>query len=222
MMIEIPPEVDLVALGYTAQAFKARGKFIASINNAHDYYQFQPDLICAMDDLERDVEDHPRYVESITQAGVPVLTTGQKEQWPATLAYPLAEVIDWLELPVISASKILSNTINYTLAYLGYAGAKNINLWGVEFVNPDSRGIVQRQRNFLDRRKWPDWTIFYMEALIRAPQEPGLDGCMYLLGLLHARGVLIGLPIGDQMQTTLLDMDRPSFFYGYQEQPYEL
>lgn len=215
MAPQIPTEVDLVALGHTAQAFQKRDRFVFSINNASAYFGFKPDMICAMDDLDRDVKDHPEYVDSIVHEGVPVLTTEFKAKWPNTVHYPLAKAIDWLGLQPELACKILSNTINYSITYLAMQGVKKLHLWGVEFTSPDIGGIVQRQKNFLDKRKWPWWTVYYMEALIRAPCEPGLDGCMWLLGMCHARGIEVHIPQGRIISSTLLDLDRPNFFYGY-------
>lgn len=244
MAIEIPAAVNLLACGpthhYFAPDFPHVEKFTLSINNSHvNKRGFKPDLICAMDDLERDQserylpswpsgleveEDHSgRYVKDIVEAGCPVLTTAHKPQWPTTEAYPLQEVVDWLNIPPYLACHILTNTINYSLAYLGYKGAKTIRLFGVDFTRHDEKSIVSRQINFLDRNKWPDWTVYYMEALIRTPVEPGMDGCLWLMGNLNGRGIEVCLPVTpDEQQfqsTTLLDMDRPRFFYGYQEQP---
>ena len=221
MAIEIPPEVNLVALGFTANYFKRPrcDHFTVSINNSHDHWNFLPDLIVAMDDFARDEIDHPKYVETIVDAGCPVITTQHREKWPTTEAYPLKEVIAFLGLPPDIACKILSNSVNFALAYIAMYGAKHIHFFGLDFTAPDSPGIVQRQKNFLDTNKWPDWTIYYMEALIRSPGEPGLDGLCWLIGFLHANGVKMNFPVSGMISTTLFDLDRPNFFYGYQEQP---
>ena len=41
----------------------------------------------------------------------------------------------------------------------------------------------------------------------------------WLVGFLHAQGVKMNFPISGMLSTTLFDLDRPNFFYGYQEQP---
>lgn len=220
MASQIPAEVNLVALGHTSNYFRRKNedRFTCGINNAHRGYGFEPDLIVAMDDFARDKVSHPDYVESIVTAGCPVISTRRFEDWPAVEPYPLDAVLEWLKLPREIGCKILSNSINYAVAYLGYKGAKKFHFYGMDFVRPDSPGRVERQVNFLDKAVWPDWTIYYMEALIRAPEEPGLDGFCWLVGFLHGKGIKMQFPIGKPGQftgTTFLDFDRPNFFYGY-------
>ena len=227
MAIEIPAEVNLVALGHTANYFRRKNedRFTCAINNAHVAYRFEPDLIVAMDDFGRDKVSHPRYVDSIVNAGAPVISTRHWQDWPAVEPYPLDAVLDWLNLPPHVACKILSNSVNYAAAYLAMMGAEHIHFYGVEFVQPDRPGIVERQINFLDKAVWPDWTIYYMEALLRSPEEPGLDGFCWLVGFMHARNIKMKFPTGIAGQftgTTFMDFDRPNFFYGYQDQPYVL
>lgn len=223
MDIEVPTEVDMVALGYSAQFRHGERPWTLAINNSHAYFAYTPDCIIAMDDLQRDWDcGEENYVTSIVDVRVPVLTTRAFTDWPTTQAYPLAEVLDWLGLTPEMGCKLLTNTNNYALAWLGMKGVQKINLWGLEWVGGDSAGKLARCLSFLDRSKWPDWAVYYMGEMFRPSLEPGLQGCCYLLGLLHGRGVQLTMPQGKQFSTTLLDMDRPNFFYGYNrgEDPY--
>lgn len=208
-------KLAIVALGPSASSFDQKDfTSVWAINNAHDVYGFTPTKIIALDDLERDVESHPKYVKAIVGAGVPVLTTVAHEKWQTTEPYPLKKVIGGLKLSDYLASKILINTCCYTLALAIVEGFDEISLYGYDFVKPDeTRDLIRAGRNLGEND--PPWIVYYRHPQIRKPTEPGLDGVNFLLGLAHGRGLTVNI----ENDSTLLDFDRPEFFYGYQAQP---
>ena len=88
-----------------------------SINNAHDVYGFRPDLIIAMDDLARDykMDEHKQYVLSIVNAGCPVYSARTDDRWPLVTPYPLAKVLDALDMDA-KAWPLFENTLSYAFA----------------------------------------------------------------------------------------------------------
>jgi hypothetical protein len=214
--------MTIVAMGDGARAWvdtwnkgTDESGFILGINNAHDIYGFKPDAIIAMDDLRRDRETHPAYVKSITTAGCPVWVCTAYPEYPSTKAYPLKDVIEWTNSGPRMASKVLNNTCCYALALAGLLGYDEIYLVGFQFVLPDDKEYVLKAHAEREPGE-PDWFHYYIKKpLVRRPQEPGLEGCAYWVGVLTAMGRQVAIQDG----TTFMDMDRPDFFYGYQEQP---
>lgn len=159
-----------------------------------------------MDDLRRDREDYPDYVDAIVNYGVPVYTATAYPEYPNTIAYPTAEVYEWVK------PARLDNTINYALAHAMHRGYGTIGLYGCEFTKEDPEWI--RDRNM---GRFPDWFTYYQQDAIfsRRGREPGVETLNYLLGRAIERGIEILVPEG----STIFDSDRPFFYYGYQGQP---
>lgn len=215
--------VAIVALASFSQPTKVDlGLYdeIWTVNNAHDHYNVKTDLIIAMDDLERDENVHPEYVNAIVNAGVPVLSTGAKEKWPNVEAYPLQQVCDFLRQYHAEPWLILDNTVNYAFA-LALTNAEFIGIYGADWCPR------YRPNDLADSLKYfaedgyhgvPDWFKYYHPLLMvpRRPTEPGIESFHFLFGIATA----IGKQIVMSETTTTLNKDRDKFFYGYQEQPH--
>ncbi len=218
-MVEGVPvkSLDIVGFGLTVPVFKrkawTKAKTVWTINNAHASYDLHTDRIVAMDDLERDIVEYPKYVDEITKAGVPVVTSTAYPQWPTTQAYPLGDAIDLIGDTRL-AQRVLTNSWCYALVLAMLEGYEEIGLYGAEFEQFDPPPDIEEARANLKPHQ-PSWFIYYDRLLMRTPTEPGIHGLTFLMGMAVERGIGIRIPAG----STLLDWDRPGFFYGYQEQP---
>ena len=87
-----------------------------AINNAGKAYDFDPDLIIAMDDLQRDWDsgNHDEYVKAIVEAGCKVYSARKHKQWPNVEPYPLKEVLRKLKLDKNWWSVFDNSDINHT------------------------------------------------------------------------------------------------------------
>ena len=190
-----------------------------TINNAHDHWGIKSDLIIAMDDFTRDEATHPDYVKTIAGAGIPVLSTEAKEKWPDVSPYPIKAVCDFLDKYVAEPCYLLDNTCNYALALALYQGWEEIHIFGVDWCHPYREADLQCSLvRFRDEGYSPtDWFKYYHPSLTvpRRNTEPGSEAFHFLLGLACA----LGIPPVLVNSTTLLNLDREKFFYGYQEQP---
>ena len=217
MGAEAPAGVTIVAYGHTVRPYlkeiRQAGE-VWAINNSHAAHDYLPDRIIAMDDLERDEPEYPRYVREIVHAGVPVYTATAYPKWDKTVAYPLREVMDSLGLRRRLAQAVFSNTCCYALALALHEKRDPIRLYGFDFERPDCGTLVEGQRMLLKEGK-PDWFVYYFRDMVRWPTEPGIHGLTFLLGLAHERGIEVHFP----RESTLMDLDRDPFFYGYQDQP---
>ena len=221
MGLKKPAIIDLVGFGLGAAHLKRdildgyKPEQVWTCNNAHAFFSIDPDRIVAMDDLDLDRETHPDYVEDIISAGVPVYTSKAYDDLPNTVDYPLREVIDWFKLDVATACKVFTNTLCFMLALAAMEKPGEIRLHGFDFYPVDKERDLIAARKKVPKGK-PDWQKYYRKPLIRTALEPGADGVAWLLGHLQARkqSVAVSAP------STLLDMDRPCFFYGYKNDPF--
>ena len=217
MGAEAPAGVTIVAYGHTVRPYLKEIRLadeVWAINNSHAAHDYLPDRIIAMDDLERDEPDYPRYVREIVHAGVPVYTATAYPKWDKTIAYPLKEVMDSLGFRKRLAQAVFSNTCCYALALALHEKRDPIRLYGFDFEAPDTGTMMQVNRMLLPDGK-PDWFVYYSQGMTRRPTEPGIHGLTFLLGLAHERGVEVHFP----HESTLMDWDRDAFFYGFDQQP---
>ena len=212
--------VALVALGSSmAKGRQPKGYSETwTINNAHAAWKIKSDLIIAMDDFGRDIKTHPKYVESIVYAEIPVFTTHRYRGLPWTKPYPLREVVAFL--PRGLAQQILDNTCNYALALAMCRGYRRIGLFGFDFCRPYSKDDPRCEIGLLwwkydGYRNIPDWFKFYHRKVVRKTEEPGLESLHYLLGLAEGMGIKVRI----HGRSSALNTDRDRFFYGYQKQP---
>jgi hypothetical protein len=139
MTLTLSPSVAICALaGTSIPSASVLGDYgeLWTINNGHAIYDLKPDMIIAMDDLQRDVDTHPDYVEAITGAGVPVLSTGPWVRWPSVEAFPLQEVCDFLTPFYPEPWRILDNTCNYAFALALTRGYEQIGVYGFDWCMP--------------------------------------------------------------------------------------
>ena len=210
--------VNLLACAGTAWAYdpEIHDGPVWGINNCWTQQKIKPTVIIAMDDLQRDWRDgHRKYVNSIVNVDCQVVTARAYPRWPTTRSYPLSEVI--LTIwggDVRLASKVLGNTCSYAIALAIIRNRNPIRLFGFEFVNPDKPWSLYRAKRLVKKHQ-PDWFRFYQKPMFRSVTEPGVEGVLWLLGYAAARGIDVWIP----ETSTLLNLDRDDFFYGYQEQP---
>ena len=206
----------IVGFGPTRKRFlknQHRVDAVWSINNSHAAYDFPTDRIVAMDDLKRDIVEHPKYVDQIVTAGVPVVTSTAYPDWPSTSAFPIEQAIAQIG-DLRLARRVLTNSWCYALLLAIMEGVPEVWLYGAEFESPDNESDLLRQRNKLLPHH-PDWFVYYDRSTVRLPTEPGIHGLTFLMGMAIERGIGLRIPMG----SSLMDWDRPNFFYGYQEQP---
>jgi hypothetical protein len=217
MGVTLLPAVTLIGFGHTVRPHLStirQAEEIWAINNSHAEYGYTPDRIIAMDDLRRDEPIFPRYVREIISARVQVYTATAYPEWINTVSYPLADVIATLGLSKRMAQAAFSNTWCYALALAMHEGRKVVHCYGADFEPPDSMTDVEYARSRL-KDEHPDWFVYYHPRLLRAPTEPGIHGFTFLLGVAHERGVAVHFAAG----STVMDLDRDAFFYGYSQQP---
>lgn len=192
-----------------------------AVNNAHAAYEFKPDLIIAMDDLQRDWDSghHELYVTAIVNAGVPVYSARSHKQWPSVEPYPLKKVLKSLKM---SRNEwwLFDNTVNYSIALALALGYQRIGLFGCEFVQPYNHTdlLTENFRWKLKGYDCPDWFAYHARSTVwsRAPAEPGYESLHWWIGYAQAKGFNIALPKTD---SAICNLDRVPHFYGYQEQP---
>ncbi len=223
-MSEIPTQIDEVAIvalaTWTQPDYEKLRKDcpIWAINDAPARYKFECDLIVAMDDFDRDVKTHPKYVDSIVNAGVPVVSTRRFKKWPSVISYPLKKIVKLYE-DDFEVCRVLDNTVNYAFLLALSRGAKTIHMFGADWSFQDKWVDLQLAKKYweLTGVDAPDWFKYYGPDVIikRRHMEPGGDSFHFLLGYAIGKGVKVNL----HPRTTLLNTDRDKFFYGYQIQP---
>ena len=168
------------------------------------------DVIYTTDDLKRDKENDPGYVERILARGKPVITTSNSINHPLVTEYPIAKI--QRDIPVLSRRPwhVFDNTANYMLADAIHQKMKTIFLFGYEFRAPISEAALANVRK-LFKPNQPDWMAYYRRECLTAPSEPGEVMTAYLCGVARERGIDIIIPSG----CSLFDFDRPMFHYGF-------
>ena len=209
--------VAIIGMGHSAAPALADA-FTGHVWTINEAKAANCSMIIAMDDLRRDKVTHPDYVEQLVARAAPLVTTNHYPEYPTTLAYPLREVIDSVfDGDESIASRCLKNTCGYALALAVCKQANEIFLIGFDFCAPDKKLLLDNA--WPDRIKLndPSWFKYYDKEVIknRWHREPGEAGVNFLLGLAFARKIDVNI----YDNSTLLDSDRPDFFYGYQEQP---
>ena len=99
-------------------------------------------------------------------------------------------------------------------------GYGRIGLFGYDFCKPFRPNDLRHRFAALywerdGYKDIPDWFKYYHREVVRGAVEPGLESLHYLLGLAEGMGVRVRI----HGHSSVLNMDRDKFFYGYQEQP---
>lgn len=178
---------------------------------------FVPDLVIAMDDLKRDEDEFADYVRDMTSLPYPLLTC-TKHDYKNTFEYPIKAVMKYLwprATRMDECRPVIDNTICYAFALAIYRGYSTIFLYGCDFRFPDEPIMIDDWR--MEHKGKPYWYVYHMAEpmMRRRDREPGLTTLCYLIGHARERGIEVRLP----QNTTLFDMDRPFYCYGYQDQP---
>jgi len=212
--------IGCALLGKKDAAAVTRGNAVWGIN---DSFMLCPtvkfDRIYAMDDWQRDKGIDPAYIKRIADRGVPVYTSVAYKEWPCLKEYPLKRVLAMLELDTTLGARILENTVCYAIAHAIALSFECIVLLGMSFDKPYS-DIGLRRAGARMQKKYPgapDWFKYYDRTICskRFSVEPGSTGVTFLIGMAHARGIDVKIPLGEH----LLNFDRDLFFYGFQNQP---
>ena len=219
--MELPSSVAIVAMGKTGRMDISGYEYVIGINNTHAQFDIRPDIIVAMDDLERDEKTEPDYVDAIVNAGCPVLSTRRFRKWPSVQPYPIEAITKYLENTTsLPAHKFLDNSICYATALCLFHGVKKIALCGVDLTPPYNRRGLKAAMERWKRKGYghaPDWFSHYDRDVLvdRRPRECGWESLHFLIGFGTARWV--EFEWGED--STILNMDRQKFYYGYQKDP---
>ena len=189
-----------------------------SINNAHDAYGFRPDLIIAMDDLARDhaMPEHKHYVESIVNAGCQVYSARADKRWPTVRPYPLARVLDALDMDE-RAWPLFDNTLNFAFALALAEKFDPIWWFGADWRNPynDIELKVAQYHWKLKGYDPPDWFCYHDKYIVYSASntEPGSEAFHFWLGYAQHKGVDVRFP----PKSSILNRDRIPHWYGYND-----
>ena len=137
-----PETVAIVAMGrsnmdyVTAMMDKHRVGPIADevwvVNKAWDV--FRHDKCFMMDDVQFHMaRRYPYFGEILKRSKTPIITSTPYPEWPATVAYPLEEVVADI------GETYLTNTVPYMLAYAIHIGVKQVLLFGADYWYPQNQ-----------------------------------------------------------------------------------
>lgn len=215
------PSVAIRALSPSQPDYPLKTDEVWSINNSHAVYDYHPDLIIAMDDLDRDYKNpkHRSYVESIVDEGCPVLSARTDERWPTVEAYPLKWVLKKLGLDK-NAWPLFDNTLNYTFAYALARGFTKIHWFGADWRHKYDRVDLEcamTRWNLTGYEGCPEWFSYHAKEIVYkyCNTEPGSEAFHWWLGYCYVKKIVVTFPDG----TTILNRDRIPHWYGFQEQP---
>jgi hypothetical protein len=177
----------------------------------------------ALDAFDRDeVMDGGKwkqYVENITDCGKPVIADKKYDRWPNVERYPIEDVVSdiWPDAKCIDdIVPDLENTISFATALAITRKFDEIHLYGCDFRLRDRPQLLYERADKLEKIK-PWWFVFHDRDIVRGrrDQEPGEACTMFLLGVAQQRRIKIVIPPG----STLCNMDRSRYVYGYQDAP---
>lgn len=210
---------DFESNGYTRPTDEAWG-----INSVMSW--LHPKLLTmgiAMDNFRRDMEmdggKHKQYVDNMLNSGLPIIADVAYPEWSHVTAYPLREVVSDIWPNATALDQIipdLENTINFSIALAIHKKFDEIRLYGCDFRRKDSPPMLYAVGEALEKIK-PWWFAYHDRDIVRGRRdlEPGEPCTMFLLGVAHERGIKVMIPKG----STLCNMDRGRYLYGYQEPP---
>lgn len=200
-----PKSVAIVAMGSSRVAFEndiLGGKVtvdevwacnaIAGMLDESHY-----DKIFAMDDMRR--HEYKGCMVHLKDKNTPLITSTAYDEAPNSVAYPLREILTTMGMPVFP-----DTTSAFALVYAIYIGAKEIKLYGTDFVVP---GMPEEQQDSLASQD--------LEIAIRGKQTLN-----FWIGLAMGRGIKISLANDSGVLTTPSNL-RHGFgtetLYGYRE-----
>ena len=185
--------------------------------NAAAYWINDIDRAFSMDDLQRDKENWPGYVEGLQRPGIPLYSSRAYPEIKGSVEYPLEEVHTALALPPPWDKQWMDNTANYMLALAITEEYDSIILAGYDYGR-DLYGLNPRylREMFCDLKgNEPAWMALYREKSMKGDGEPGAHSSAFLCGIAVSRGIKVTVIPG----TRLMNYDRAGFLYGYQEVP---
>jgi len=144
----VPDHVAIIGLGHSMAEYT---KIAKGLGGRHKYCDetwainalgsiIQCDKIFHMDDVRIQEIRAKALPESNTAVmlewmkttEIPVMTSRPHKDYPATVAFPLAEVLTEFD------SGYFNSTVAYAVAYAIWIGVKKISLFGVDFTYPDA------------------------------------------------------------------------------------
>jgi hypothetical protein len=200
--------VAIVAMGQSSAAFVAHASSKGGVHGVADFViainamgaVIHHDLLIAMDDL-RVQEERVRAAEAGETAPAPALQgtmkflTQYERPWLTSRAwpesYPAAKEMPIAEVLDNLQTGYINNTVSWALAWAICHKPKAIQIWGADFSYPDRHGA-----------------------------EAGRGSVEYLLGIAHARDIMVQLPA----ETSLMDSNVPDDHkpYGYDSETIEV
>ena len=164
-------------------------------------------LIFSMDSFKvREETFGKTAVQRFASLDTKIITSEYDPDYPRSEPYPLKQVEEALPWGGIEPCKVLNNTVNFAIAYALWRKVTHLRLYGCEFFTRPTK-LVE------DEAHQPWWHKWYMEENLAPICEPGVEGAAFLLGVAAAQGVEVTIP----GNSTLLDHDLPSFYYGYRD-----
>jgi hypothetical protein len=200
-------KIAIVAMGKSATSFVQHASSKGGIHGVADFViainamggVIRHDLLIAMDDL-RVQEERVRAAEAGETAPAPALQGTMKfllnynRPWLTSRAwdeYPEAQEMPMAEIFTDLQTAYMNNTVAWALAWAICHKPSVIQIWGADFSYPDRHGA-----------------------------EAGRGCVEYLLGIAHARDIMVQLPA----ETSLMDSNVPDDHkpYGYDSEHIEI
>lgn len=156
-------KLALLAKGKTLSRYPGREGYdqvwgLNQIAQSHDL-----DRAFIMDDLELRLPYYngPEFPEWLKGYQGRLITSRPYSDWPSSEAFPLADVCKFFGLPFGIA---FYSTVDYMLAYAIYIGARHLDLYGVDCLEPK----MEQMRNSISF-----WIGVAMSRGARVTTQPG-------------------------------------------------
>lgn len=135
-----PEHVAIVALGHSSNAFMAELMSDPGLKNPFDEVwtvnrglrSFPHDKVFVMDDLKWIEKHKPDYAKFLKNHDKPIITSTRYDDYPMSVEYPLHHVMQTIEDDVFTV-----NTVAYMLAYAIHIRAKQVSIYGADFMYPN-------------------------------------------------------------------------------------
>ncbi len=143
-----PRSVAIVGLGPSSQVYFAarsgkRGYLNVDetwvVNSAIQTLTHHKGFV--MDDLQKVLSKYPEWGTYLKTVKTPIITCKRYPEWPASVEYPLDEVIDCVK------DDLFTNTVAYMVGYAIYTKVKELYMYGCDFWYQHSQAIEAGMSN---------------------------------------------------------------------------
>jgi len=192
-----PSRVDVVALGYSCQAYMrhqlARARALDSVVDEvwtvnRGIRLFAADLAFVLDELPDEIINDPAYGVALKGYEKPIISTVCSMEVPNSRRYPSADILDCLTKRTGLVDPYWHNSIPMVLAYAWYIGVQEVTLWGCDYQLENGRTAEDNRAN-----------------------------CEYWVGMCRALGMRVGVPV----ESNLLNQAKTGgelYVYGLRDQ----